>query len=131
MAFGERLRGLRQVAQMSGTALGARLSLSKQTISHWENGHHEPNIAQIGQICDIFNISADYLLRGIKTGSLGPETQRWAEHFQALLPHERDKWTTMLAMARDGPATELGHSDMMDLDLELPFGEEEMKRAKR
>lgn len=66
MAFKERLRELRVDTRYnySGEELGKLVGVSKQTISHWEKGRYEPNLAQVVKLCTIFGVSSDDLLRG-------------------------------------------------------------------
>lgn len=47
---------------MTQAELGARLSLSKQTISGYETGDISPNDKTLILLADIFNVSTDYLL---------------------------------------------------------------------
>ena len=47
---------------MSQKQLGEKLSLSQDTVSLWENGKSLPNAEQIVSLCELFGVSADYLL---------------------------------------------------------------------
>lgn len=62
MGFKERLREARVAAKLTGEALGAKLAVSKATVSHWENGRYEPNLDQLKALCDELQVSADWLL---------------------------------------------------------------------
>lgn len=60
--FHRRLKDLRKERSMTQSELGARLSLSKQTISGYETGDISPNDKTLVLLADIFNVSTDYLL---------------------------------------------------------------------
>lgn len=60
--FGKRLHNLRESKNMTQTKLAKLVSLSQQTIDHYEKGRAKPNIDTITMFADIFGISADYLL---------------------------------------------------------------------
>ena len=57
-----RLRELRKQSDYSQLDLATRLGVSKQTISQYERGVREPDYDNLLALCDIFNVSADYLL---------------------------------------------------------------------
>lgn len=62
MKFGERLRELRKINNLSQLELGKLLSMSKMAISHWEKGNSEPSIEQLKTMAMIFDVSVDYLI---------------------------------------------------------------------
>lgn len=39
-----------------------RLSVIRQTISHWENGTRTPDAESLSKLADLFGVTADYLL---------------------------------------------------------------------
>lgn len=49
-------RGLNQVE------LAKKLSVTKQTVSNWENDNIQPSIDMLERMADFFNVSTDYLL---------------------------------------------------------------------
>ena len=51
-------------ANMTQEALAEMLSVSRQTISNWENGRSYPDIASIISLSDVYNITLDSLLKG-------------------------------------------------------------------
>lgn len=57
-----RLRELRLERNMSQQRLAMELSMTQNTISHYENGEREPGIKELIRIADYFNVSLDYLL---------------------------------------------------------------------
>ena len=60
--FSERMKELREANRMEQTALAAKLGVSKQSVSNWENNNILPSIEMLLKICDVFSVSADYLL---------------------------------------------------------------------
>lgn len=66
LTFGEKIRNLREDADLNQTQLGASLNMTQRKISYIECGKYEPSIEDIIAFCDFFKISSDYLL-GIST----------------------------------------------------------------
>lgn len=64
MTLGEKLAKLRIAADMSQEALAEKISVSRQSISKWEMNQAQPQIDKIIQLCDLFDITADQLLKG-------------------------------------------------------------------
>ena len=60
--FGNKLKQLRQENNLTQKELAEKLCVTIPTLSHWECGYQEPSIKDIDAICDLFDISADYLL---------------------------------------------------------------------
>lgn len=58
----ERLRELRKQSDLSQQDIADKMGVSKQTISQYERGVREPDLDNLLALCDIFNVSADYLL---------------------------------------------------------------------
>lgn len=96
MGFKERLREARaaQTPALSGEALGAKLAVSKATISHWENGRYEPSLEQLKALCDQLQVSADWLLDRDRA-DLSAEAIQEARAFEALSVEDRRKWRAM------------------------------------
>ena len=61
-SFKERLKELRLERNLSQQALGKIVNMSKMAISHWENGHSEPSIAQLIRLAELFEVSVDFLV---------------------------------------------------------------------
>lgn len=71
MTIGKRIKQLRQSKGLTMDALGEMFisaekpeGLTKQTVSAWEADRNQLTAQQIQRICEIFDISADYLLFG-------------------------------------------------------------------
>ncbi len=62
LSFGEKIRNLREDADMNQTQLGKALNMTQRKISYIECGKYEPNIDDIVAFCRYFKVSADFLL---------------------------------------------------------------------
>ena len=57
--YGKKIAELRAASKMTQAELGAKLNVTSQAVSKWENGLSEPDIESIRKICQIFNITFD------------------------------------------------------------------------
>ena len=62
--IGEKLKRARMDAGITQEALAEMLSVSRQTISNWENGKSYPDIASIIVLSDLYHVTLDSLLKG-------------------------------------------------------------------
>ena len=60
--YSARIRELRILHEMSQQDLADRLDVNKVTISQYERGVRKPDLNVLTALCDIFNVSSDYLL---------------------------------------------------------------------
>ncbi len=60
--FGDRLRLLRQEADLSQRELAAQIGVSKSSVNMYERGEREPVFETQEAIADLFNVDMDYLL---------------------------------------------------------------------
>ncbi len=58
----ENIRALRLARSMSQVELAEKLSVTKQSVSNWENDNIQPSIEMLVKISGVFNVSTDYLL---------------------------------------------------------------------
>lgn len=72
LTFGEKIKSLREDANLNQTQLGKAVHMTQRKISYIECGKCEPSIEDIAAFCDYFKISSDYLI-GIKKGYAYPE----------------------------------------------------------
>ena len=63
MIFGEKLKTERSKMGWSQEELAAKLYVSRQSVSKWENGQNYPGIEIIIKISDLFDVAIDELLR--------------------------------------------------------------------
>ena len=64
MEVGGRIRELRAAHGMSQDGLAARVYVSRQTISSWENGKTYPDVQSLLLLSEIFGASVDFLIKG-------------------------------------------------------------------
>lgn len=60
--FGDILKNLRTSHNLNQVQLAKELSVSKQTISNWENNNILPSIEMLVKISQFFSVSTDFLL---------------------------------------------------------------------
>ncbi len=58
----ENIYNLRNINGWSQVTLANKLSVTKQTVSNWENNNIQPSIDMLVKLSDIFSVSTDYLL---------------------------------------------------------------------
>lgn len=63
MKFCEKLIQLRKQKGYSQESLAEKLDVSRQAISRWENGETTPDMSVLIKLCEVYSISADYLIR--------------------------------------------------------------------
>ena len=71
MNVADRIQKLRKSKGMSQEELADRIGVSRQAVSKWESEQSSPDVEKIILMSDIFNVTTDYLLKGIETP---PET---------------------------------------------------------
>lgn len=57
-----RIKELRLSYNLNQVEFGKKLSITKQTVSNWENNNILPSIDMLTKIADFFNVTTDYLL---------------------------------------------------------------------
>lgn len=57
-----RICELRKAAGMKQLELAARMNVTQQALSRYENGNRDIGPAEIRRLCEIFGVTADYLL---------------------------------------------------------------------
>ncbi|HEM3629941.1 TPA: helix-turn-helix transcriptional regulator [Streptococcus suis] len=60
--FTNRLKKLRQEAELTQGELAKQLNTSQQNIGHWETGRQRPKYEMLIELTSLFNVSIDYLL---------------------------------------------------------------------
>ena len=73
LKIGHYIQHLRKAAGMTQKELAAKLNISFQAVSKWENGDTLPDTGILLDLCDILNTTADKLLNG---GSLAAVERR-------------------------------------------------------
>lgn len=60
--IGKKIYTLRKQAGFSQEELAFKLNVSRQTVSRWEMDAMQPNLENVRQLCEIFNVGADYFI---------------------------------------------------------------------
>ena len=60
--LGQRINELRVAFGWSQVQLAEKLSISKQTVSNWENENIQPSVEMLIRLAKLFHVSTDYLL---------------------------------------------------------------------
>ena len=63
MRFEEKIVELRKQKGLSQEELAEQLGVSRQAVSRWELGQTLPYIPNLLQLCELFGVSADYLVK--------------------------------------------------------------------
>lgn len=71
MTMGEKILNMRKARGWSQEELADRVGVTRQAVSRWESGSAKPDADKIIAICDLFGVSADYLLRDSYCGEAG------------------------------------------------------------
>ncbi len=70
MEFAKRLQELRKERNLTQEDLAAKLNISSQSISKWENNLSTPDLEMLLNICKILNVSTDYILGNDNTAHI-------------------------------------------------------------
>ena len=63
MRIGEKIAYLRNKSGMSQDQLAEKLNISRQSVSKWEKCNSLPQLDKVAELCSLFSISADNLIR--------------------------------------------------------------------
>ncbi|MBE6774521.1 MAG: helix-turn-helix transcriptional regulator [Ruminococcaceae bacterium] len=62
LSFGDRIKNLREDAELNQTELASAINATQRKISYIECGKYEPSLSDIVALCKYFNVTSDYLL---------------------------------------------------------------------
>lgn len=88
MTIGENIRMMRRRCGLTQEALAAKLSVTPQAVSKWENGGGLPDLSQIMPLAQIFGITTDSLLGVVPTVYGKAHTEAALAHEQLLMVSE-------------------------------------------
>ena len=63
MTLGEQIKNSREKKNLSQEELAFQLGVSRQAVSKWENGKAHPDLYNFKLLCNLYNLSADSLLK--------------------------------------------------------------------
>lgn len=70
MTLGEKIQKLRKQRGLSQEALAEKVTVTRQTISKWELGVSMPDIAKLGELSELLNVSIDEILGNERAAKL-------------------------------------------------------------
>ena len=66
MTIADRIQSLRKAKGMSQEELADAIGVSRQAVSKWESEQTTPDLDKIVVMSDVFEVTTDYLLKGIE-----------------------------------------------------------------
>lgn len=85
MTLGQKLLHLRKARGWSQEELAGRLNVSRQAVSRWESDSAKPDADNIVSLCDLFGVTADYLLcRGEPSAPDSPQASALSSAVHSL-----------------------------------------------
>lgn len=84
-----------QEMNLNGKEIGKLLGLKKSPLTDWKNGQSIPTTEQIIKLCDIFAVSADYLLFG-STNFLSNDENILITNYQKLSDADKQEILNLL-----------------------------------
>ncbi|MCL1982936.1 MAG: helix-turn-helix domain-containing protein [Clostridiales bacterium] len=73
MNIADRIQNLRKVNGISQEELADKVGVSRQAVSKWESEQSVPDIDKIVIMSEYFNVTTDYILKGIESQKQGSE----------------------------------------------------------
>ena len=58
------LRTVRKERNLNQLKVAMDLNISREALSHYENGKREPSLDMLNKMSEYFNVSIDYLING-------------------------------------------------------------------
>lgn len=58
------LKNIRKLRNLNQQKVALDLNITREALSHYENGRREPSLAMLVKMSDYFNVSIDYLITG-------------------------------------------------------------------
>ena len=67
MSRGDLMKGLKKIREernLNQLKVALDLNISREALSHYENGKRSPDVEMLLKLSDYFGVSIDYLIRG-------------------------------------------------------------------
>ena len=62
--FMRELKNIRKAKKLNQLKVAMDLNISREALSHYENGKREPSIDMLNKLSKYYNVSIDYLING-------------------------------------------------------------------
>jgi len=69
-SIGARVQELREQSSMTQSKLAESMGISRETLNHWESNAREIKATQVLKLADLFNVTCDYILRGVSADNV-------------------------------------------------------------
>lgn len=89
MTIGDKILNMRKARGWSQEELADRVGVTRQAISRWESDSAKPDADNIITICDLFGVSADYLLRDMSDCEPTLRTENASQKGIRAMPQRR------------------------------------------
>ena len=76
---------------ITGNEFGKKLDLKKSPLTDWKNKKSRPTLEQVIKMCEIFAISADYLLFGIVGNILNTSETQMLSKYRNLTEDDQEE----------------------------------------
>ena len=87
-----RLKEIRQLKGLKASEVAEQLSISKNSLSEWENGSRVPPCERIVQLADFYGVSVDYLLGRDVDGATHIDSLKPISKSTLSIHHGRPVW---------------------------------------
>ena len=102
MTIGDKILNMRKARGWSQEDLADKIGVTRQAVSRWESNSAKPDADKIVDICDLFGVSADYLLRDQYDGAAAApsvQPQRRTALGEALMKLTLAQWIWGIVLA--------------------------------
>jgi transcriptional regulator with XRE-family HTH domain len=91
MDISEKILQLRKAKGFTQEELAEKLNVSRQSVSKWESGQSVPELEKLVTLCEVFQVSADYLLKPSELDQLSIKTEMLEKQQQELAMESRKR----------------------------------------
>ena len=92
MTLGEKIQTLRKQKGLSQEQLAEKITVSRQAVSKWELSESFPDVDNIVQLSNIFDVSTDYLLRNGAAASIDDSQKEKPAAESTVSAKRADDW---------------------------------------
>lgn len=93
MDLSEKILNLRKANNLTQEQLAEKAGVSRQSVSKWESGQAAPDLDKITVLCEIFDVTADFLLKPSEMDILSVKTEMLEKQQKSLeeAVHKKEK----------------------------------------
>lgn len=93
MDLSEKILNLRKANNLTQEQLAEKAGVSRQSVSKWESGQAAPDLDKITVLCEIFDVTADFLLKPSEMDILSVKTEMLEKQQKSLeeTVHKKEK----------------------------------------